>query len=165
MRSKLFVTLVLAGSVVARSSGQVPPGQPPGQGRSGPPRNLQVLPKEWTGQQVMQLMRTFTSGLGVTCDHCHVSQQDRASDDKKPKLVARKMIAMLLAINGDFMKDIGEPPAAPPPPPPAGAPAGAAAAPAHQVFPPLPPLKVTCYTCHRGALKPLTVPGAPGGAH
>jgi hypothetical protein len=108
---------------------------PQGRGRGGPPTNLQVLPKDWTGQQVQQLMRTFTAGLGVECSHCHVgTPADRAKDDKPEKLEARKMIAMMLAINNDFLKDVGEP-----------------AAPGT--------FKVTCYTCHRGALKPLTAPG------
>jgi len=91
------------------------------------------------------VMQTFTRGLGVMCDHCHVSREDRASDDKPPKLVARKMLAMMLAINKDFLKDVGEPLPAPAQPS------------------PLPPMKVTCYTCHRGALKPLTAPPPGGG--
>ncbi len=107
------------------------------QGRGGPPQNLQVLPKDWTGQQVQQLMRTFTAGLGVECSHCHVgTPQERMKDDKPEKLEARKMLKMMMAINTDFLKDVGGPAAA-----------GTS--------------KVTCYTCHRGALKPLTAP--PGG--
>ena len=98
------------------------------------PKNLQVLPKDWTLQQVQQTMRTFTAALDVECSHCHVSTQDRASDAKPQKLQARKMLQMTMAINNDLLKGVGEP-----------APAGT--------------LKVTCFTCHRGALKPLTAPG------
>ena len=118
-----------------QAAGQTPPPQGRGGGRGGPPQNLQVLPKDWTGQQVQTLMRTFTAGLGVECSHCHVgAMTDRAKDDNPKKDVARKMIKMTMAINNDFLKDIGEPPAA-----------GAS--------------KVTCFTCHRGAVKPLTAPG------
>jgi hypothetical protein len=120
--------------------GQQAQGAPPqGRGRGGPPQNLQVLPKDWTTQQVQQFMRTFTAGLGVECSHCHVgTPQERAKDDKPEKATARKMIKMMMAINADFLKDVGEPAAA-----------GAN--------------KVTCYTCHRGALKPLTAPPQGGG--
>jgi hypothetical protein len=100
------------------------------------PHNLQVLPKDWTNQQVTTLMRTFTAGLGQQCTYCHVA--DRSSDEIPKKLVARKMIAMEMAINDQFLKDVGAP-----------APAGQS--------------KVTCYTCHRGAEKPLTAPPAGGG--
>jgi hypothetical protein len=99
-----------------------------------------VLPKDMTGQQVQTLMRTFTAALGVDCQHCHVSQQDRASDDKPAKLVTRKMLQLVTAINGDLLKGVGDP-----------APEGT--------------LKVTCFTCHRGALKPLTAPAPGGGGH
>ena len=100
------------------------------------PKNLQVLPKDSTGQQVQTVMRTFTQGLGVQCTYCHV--QDRSSDENPHKVVARKMLAMEMAINGQFLKDVGEP-----------APAGTN--------------KVTCYTCHRGTEHPLTAPPPAGG--
>jgi hypothetical protein len=118
--------------------GQQAQGQ--GRGRGGPPQNLKVLPKEWTIQQVQMYMRTFAGALGVECSHCHVgTMAERARDDNPKKDVARKMIAMVNAINGDLLKNVGEPPAD-----------GAA--------------KVTCYTCHRGAIKPLTAP-PPGGGY
>ena len=120
------------GAGAGQAQGQTPP---PGRGRGGPPQNLQVLPKDWTTQQVQQMMRTFTGGLGVECSHCHVGgQADRAKDDNPKKDIARKMIKMTMAINTEFLKDVGEAPAA-----------GAS--------------KVTCFTCHRGTLKPLTAPG------
>ena len=54
-------------------------------------------------------MRTFTAGLGVMCTHCHVgTQADRAKDDKPEKATARKMIKMMMAINDDFLKDVGD---------------------------------------------------------
>ena len=102
--------------------------------------NLQVLPKDITRQNLTPIMRSFALNLGVRCQHCHVgegddlSKFDFASDAKPAKAVARKMMRMVNTINGELLKDVGEP-----------APAGAA--------------KVTCFTCHRGAIKPLTTPG------
>jgi hypothetical protein len=129
----IVVAMGVAAGVVARAqeqTGQQPP----------PPKNLQVLPKDIPRQQLLATMRTFTAALGVECTHCHVSSQDRASDAKPPKLVARKMIEMTMHINGEHLKGVGEPPAA-----------GQS--------------KVTCFTCHRGALKPLTAPASSGGGH
>ena len=105
-----------------------------------PPTNLQVLPKDIPIKQLIQTMRAFTQGLGVRCQHCHVFKGndpddlttfDFASDEKETKKTARAMLRMGLAINNEYLKEIGEP-----------RPNGA--------------LKVTCYTCHRGETKPAT---------
>jgi hypothetical protein len=48
----------------------------------------------------MPAMRTYTAGLGVRCDFCHV--QDRASDDNPMKPIARNMISMVRQINSNF---------------------------------------------------------------
>ena len=135
--SVLMCAVLIAVVVRATPQAATPPAGP-GVGQAQAPTNLQVLPKDMTQQQVVAVMRTFTQGLGVMCDHCHVgTQADRAKDDKPEKATARKMIKMMMAINNDFLKDVGEP-----------APAGQS--------------KVTCYTCHRGTTKPLTAPGGGG---
>jgi hypothetical protein len=102
-------------------------------------KNLQVLPKDIGRDELFPIMKGFAQGLGVRCTHCHVgvegqplSSFDFASDAKKEKLIARKMLAMVHRINEqDFgvkqFKDV----------------------------------KVTCYTCHRGAVKPLTAAPPP----
>jgi hypothetical protein len=64
------------------------------------PTNLKIL-KVTTGAEVRQIMATFTSGLGVQCNYCHV-QGNNASDENPKKEVARKMIAMVQQINGNF---------------------------------------------------------------
>ena len=46
-------------------------------------------------------MRTYTAGLGVRCDYCHV-QGDFASDENHKKVVARMMITMTQDINSKF---------------------------------------------------------------
>jgi hypothetical protein len=102
--------------------------------------NLQSLPKDISQQDLIGVMRSFATGLGTRCEHCHVGQGndltkfDFASDEKPEKATARKMMALVNAVNGDYLKGIGDPSK---------------------------PLKVSCYTCHRGALKPLVAP--PGG--
>ena len=106
-------------------------------GNQAPPTNLQVLPKEMTRAEVTALMRTFTVALGVQCSHCHVgTPQERAKDDLPTKATARKMLKMAMAINTDTLG-----------------------------VKPGEPNKVTCYSCHRGALKPLTAPPAAGGGN
>lgn len=51
-----------------------------------------------------ETMQGFVQALGLldkgTCAYCHV--EDRKSDEKRPKVVARRMITMMRAINGTF---------------------------------------------------------------
>jgi len=108
--------------------------------------NLQVLPKDIPPPQLVATMKSFAQGLGVRCEHCHVgegndlSKFDFAADTKPTKATARKMIRMATALNAQVTEIV----------PPAADAAGAA--------------RVTCFTCHRGAAKPLTAPGGGGGA-
>lgn len=104
------------------------------------PTNLQVLDKAISTRDLIATMKGFTRGLGVRCQHCHAYKGDNpddlgafdfASDEKAEKRTARAMLRMLAAINDDYLKGVGEPPAGGKP-------------------------KVTCYTCHRGEKKPLT---------
>ena len=64
------------------------------------PTNLKVL-KVATGGEVVQIMHTFTAGLGVQCIYCHV-QGNYASDENPKKEVARQMIKMSQVINANF---------------------------------------------------------------
>jgi hypothetical protein len=64
------------------------------------PTNLKVL-SVTSGAEVGQIMRTFTSGLGVQCVYCHV-QGNFASDDNPKKEIARHMITMTKQINSNF---------------------------------------------------------------
>jgi hypothetical protein len=82
-------------------------------------------------------MKEFTRALGVRCEHCHVGEGDDLSkfdfpaDTKPTKITARKMAQMTVKLN-EAVKDIGEPSTTP---------------------------KITCFTCHRGAVKPATAAG------
>jgi len=82
--------LLLAGAAFAQAP--APAGAP----AQDAPKNLKVLPKDWTRPQVIQVMQNFTAALGVGCEHCHVEKEgappDFESDDKKEKNQARAMM-------------------------------------------------------------------------
>ncbi len=60
-------------------------------------KNIQVL-KDMPADQLDKVMATFTGSLGVKCNFCHVPGQWE-KDEKPEKLMARKMIKMVLGIN------------------------------------------------------------------
>ncbi|HUX66813.1 MAG TPA: c-type cytochrome [Terriglobales bacterium] len=66
----------------------------------GPPKNLLVLPPTLTHAQLLRRMRSLDIGLGVKCSFCHVKADD-ASDALDSKLVSRRMLRMVDAINRD----------------------------------------------------------------
>lgn len=123
-------------SVAAAQTAAPPPGPP------APPaalKNLHVFPKDISRSELITNMRFFTQSLGVRCTFCHVgvegqppSTYDFASDAKKEKLTARKMLLMVQRINA---QDFG-------------------------VQPGMANAKVTCFTCHRGSEHPLRLPPA-----
>ncbi len=101
------------------------------------PENLQVLPKDWTGQRLRPVMTGFTRALGVRCSHCHVGEEgqplssfDFPSDDNPNKERARTMLRMLGDIN-ETLKTIE--------------PSGPE------------PINMWCHTCHRGRPRPMTL--------
>jgi hypothetical protein len=68
-------------------------------------KNVQVL-KDIPADQLIPTMQFISASLGVECDFCHV-EHEMQKDDKKPKVTARKMISMELAINkGSFNNEI-----------------------------------------------------------
>ena len=60
-------------------------------------KNIQAL-KGIPAEQVIPSMQFIAASLGVECEYCHVPRQ-MDKDDKKPKVTARKMINMMMAIN------------------------------------------------------------------
>lgn len=101
-----------------------------------PPKNLQVLPKDISSEELIDTMKKFAGSLGVRCNYCHAGEEgkplntyDFASDEKPTKQNARLMMEMVRQINTNTlpklkMDDKAEP--------------------------------VTCYTCHRGKVQPET---------
>jgi len=101
------------------------------------PTNLQVLPKDLTGQQVHEIMEGVAGSLGVHCDFCHAADPNNmgpngkprlnfADDSKNDKKIARIMFTMTQQINADYISK------------------------ASALDPDAMGMKVTCGTCHRG---------------
>ena len=71
-------------------------------------KNLKVLPKNISHDELDSVMHQFNSSLGVKCNFCHVSQKDNprkldfASDEKGEKNVTRDMMRMTDRINKKF---------------------------------------------------------------
>lgn len=119
------------------------------------PTNLQVLPKNLTGDQVHEIMEGFAGSLGVHCDFCHAADPKNlmpnghprlnfADDSKDEKKIARVMISMVGQINGEYISKTTA------------------------MDPDAMGMKVTCGTCHRGHQMPEEFvpppehgPGAP----
>ncbi len=98
--------------------------------------NLKILPKDITKDKLVDIMRSFTGGLGVRCSHCHegeegqpLSTYDFASDLKTAKQKARIMINMVADINNKYLSALTEF--------------------KDNV------LEVKCVTCHRGTTQPM----------
>lgn len=105
--------------------------------RQGMPRptNLQVLPKNISGPELMAEMREYSKALGVECGFCHAQNPtthhfDYALDTKPDKQIARTMIRMTKEVNSRYLSTIHDPDATP----------------AQKT--------VTCGTCHRGNTMP-----------
>ena len=103
-------------------------------------KNLKILSKNISYENLDKVMDNFKDALGVKCNFCHVKQKedeskwDFASDEKPEKEIARKMMKMMMRINKKYFK--------------------------HKVsYNPGEVLTVSCQTCHNG--KPRPEPQAP----
>jgi len=71
-------------------------------------KNLKVLPKNISHDELNKVMHSFNDALGVKCNFCHAKPKegeqhpDFASDEKPEKSIARKMIKMTNRINKKF---------------------------------------------------------------
>ncbi|MEO6633868.1 MAG: c-type cytochrome [Mucilaginibacter sp.] len=70
-------------------------------------KNLKVLPKHLTHEQLDKVMHEWTASLNVHCDFCHVRNEaekkmDFPSDAKPEKEMARKMFKMMNKINQKY---------------------------------------------------------------
>jgi len=72
-------------------------------------KNLTVLPKDMSVDDVMKIMKTWNTVLNVDCVFCHVGQVgkplstfDFASDDKKRKEASRTMLRAVMDTNAKF---------------------------------------------------------------
>ena len=94
-------------------------------------KNLKVLNKNITHEEMEIVMKQFKTALGVKCNFCHAASKtdpqkmDFASDENKHKDVARDMMRMTSRINKKYFKNS--------------------------------PV-VACYTCHNGLKEPKDPP-------
>ncbi len=100
---KLTVATLLAGAVIVGIAATNPPEEPPHY------KNLKILPKNTTHEQMEQIMTGFKNALGVRCDFCHAPSKDStvhhpdfASDEKPEKNIARGMMKMTGKINKKY---------------------------------------------------------------
>ena len=100
-----------------------------------PKRNLKVLPKDISHDDLDKVMDSWKTALGVHCNFCHSPSADStnhhldfASDAKPEKNIARHMFIMAGKINKKYFKFDKDDKSAVP--------------------------AVTCMTCHRGSPHP-----------
>lgn len=99
-------------------------------------KNLQVLPKDISKDDLDSIMDDFKVSLGVKCGFCHARKADTtqrgldfASDAKDEKKIARGMMKMTAYINTNFFNF-------------------------HNSTKPDTLHTIICYTCHRGTKQP-----------
>lgn len=121
-RQRLFLVLLLAACATA----------PPAPQRW---KNLRVLPRHISHDDLVVTMRGWSRSLGVSCDHCHVvvpparaglrATMDFVSDAKPEKRITRAMLRMTTRLNADSIVPVARD-----------------------------GVRVSCYTCHRGKAVP-----------
>jgi hypothetical protein len=68
-------------------------------------KNLQVLPKTISKDDLRANMKMQSKALGMECDGCH-DVPDMASDKNQNKIIARKMMQMEKEINEKWIKSM-----------------------------------------------------------
>jgi len=98
-------------------------------------KNLKVLSKKTTNDELEIVMKEFKTALGVKCGFCHAASKtdpkkmDFASDENKHKDVARNMMRMTMRVNKKYFKEKTDS---------------------------IP--GISCFTCHRGDKEPKQAP-------
>ena len=140
---KIVATVGLLSFVVLGAMTSMTPKKPQDEGF----KNLKVLPKNISGDNLHKVMEEWEHSLGVHCNFCHVRNEetkkmDWASDAKPEKEMARDMFKMMNKINQKYFhakKDsLGM----------------------------IMQSGINCNTCHRGTAHPevvIPIGGAPGG--
>jgi hypothetical protein len=99
---KIAVVLSLASLLVIGMAATSPTDDKP------PKRNLKVLPKDISHDDLQKTMHTWSNSLGVHCNFCHAATDstsqklDFASDAKPEKNIARHMFRMTAKINKKY---------------------------------------------------------------
>ena len=102
---KTLVAIIVSLFMVAGIAATKPPEAPKY-------KNLKILPKNISKEDLDKVMDQFKAALGVKCSFCHAPSKDTAqkwpdfaSDEKPEKLIARKMMKMTSKINKKFFSD------------------------------------------------------------
>lgn len=99
-------------------------------------KNLKVLPKDISKDEIEKVMEDFKVALGVKCSFCHAAQPndpkklDFASDEKHEKEIARKMMRMTTKLNKKYFHNKRD----------------------NGVL-----RNISCKTCHNGSKEPYTI--------
>ena len=146
IKKKYLITLMLASVVTFTALTSMKPEE---EGF----KNLKVLPKTLSHDQLENVMHVWSGSLGVHCDFCHARNEDGkglnfVSDAKPEKKMAREMYLMMNKINSKYFEakkdSLGM----------------------------MMTSGVNCYSCHRGTSHPEVKlpemrmgppPGGPGG--
>jgi hypothetical protein len=105
MRHLLIVALVFASAAaLAQSPTEKRPGDNPIPDTF---TNLQVLPKDISKRDLVNVMKDFCMTMKVRCSNCHTVSDDLtegsfSSDDKETKVAARNLIRAILATQHDL---------------------------------------------------------------
>jgi hypothetical protein len=131
MKSRTLLILSLIAAVIIGTSAKMPADP---EKKDPEYKNLKVLPKKITHEEMEKVMHHYNAALGVKCNFCHVRNEetkkmDFASDAKEEKIVARSMMKMTNKIN---IQNFGE---------------------KRQQFNQA-VMEVSCLTCHRGKKHP-----------
>ncbi len=130
LRKRTLFVITLLGSVIIASSATMP------QEKKEPQyKNLKILPKKISHDDLDKVMHHYNKALNVKCDFCHAKAADGskkldfASDEKPEKGIARSMMKMTNKLN---IKEFGG---------------------KKEVFNQA-VMEVNCNTCHRGKPHP-----------
>lgn len=138
----VLATVVFAASVAVSAQAPTAPAQQQANGFT----NLQVWPADTPRPVILNFMNAFNRSLGIECVYCHVQRDgkfDFASDEKREKRVARKMILLRDSINVAMPAIVDKP---------------VGAGPTSVEGRPGAPTRVLCASCHHG----LPVPAPLG---
>ncbi len=99
---KIFAGIVFISFIVFGIAATTPPAE-------NPNKNLKVLPKNISHEDLDKIMDGFKEALGVKCNFCHAPSADTAShhldfpsDAKPEKDIARHMMKMTAKINKKY---------------------------------------------------------------
>ena len=123
------IVVLVSSALIVNSTGKMKPEDPE------KPKNLKVLPKNISHDDLIKTMKNFSAALGVKCGECHAGNLnaegkmdfDFASDAKPQKNIARQMIRMVNGINTKYIDKVKT----------------------EKLD------HVGCVTCHRGNVKPM----------